>query len=274
MPYLTDDLAHTLPGPEAPQKQKIYWDGDDAGRSGSATKGFALRVTAGGARTWIFAYRARDTGIQRRPRIGAFPKIKAEQARKRAQALAVDVEMGSDPQAERETKRKAARIAELIERFDEEHVSRKRPATQEEYRRVIRLYIKPALGGMRVDDVTTADIEALHRSVSKRGKHQANRVAAVCSKMFALALRWGMRTDGKNPARGIERHREHARQRYPTADEMNRLFAALDAHPDQPSANAIRPADRNSRLCCRLSRILPLPFCPSTFPTHNCLPVW
>src|SRR5262249_16451812 len=66
----------------------------------------------------------------------------------------------------------------------------------------------------------------------------ANRVIAVLSKMFSIAVRRRMRPD--NPVRGIERNSEHHRNRYLQSDELGRLTKALAEYPDQQPANAIR----------------------------------
>jgi integrase len=60
----------------------------------------------------------------------------------------------------------------------------------------------------------------------------------MLGKMFGLAVRWQLRSD--NPAKGIERNSEHARRRYLKPDELPRLLAAMNAHPDRPSVDAIR----------------------------------
>jgi len=49
-----------------------------------------------------------------------------------------------------------------------------------------------------------------------------------------------MRSDGTNPAKGIERHKENSRKRYLRGDELQRLTAALAKYPDQLSADVIR----------------------------------
>ena len=86
---------------------------------------------------------------------------------------------------------------------------------------------------------TFADIDRLHRKITKAGlPHRANRVVAVLSKMFSLAIRWAMRTD--NPAKGIERNIEIKRKRYLCGDELARLTQALAAHPDKQAANIVR----------------------------------
>ena len=55
--------------------------------------------------------------------------------------------------------------------------------------------------------------------------------------MFALAIRWKMRTD--NPAKGIERNDEQRRKRY-LAAELKRLRDALDELADQQAADIFR----------------------------------
>ena len=58
--------------------------------------------------------------------------------------------------------------------------------------------------------------------------------------MFSLALRWGMRRDGVNPAKGIEKNVEHHRRRYLKGDEMAGLLKALAAYPNEQLADAVR----------------------------------
>jgi integrase len=63
-------------------------------------------------------------------------------------------------------------------------------------------------------------------------------VLALLSRMFTMAIRWGMRPD--NPVRGIERNTEGKRQRYASPVELARLSAALGELRDQGAANAVR----------------------------------
>ncbi|WP_439596702.1 tyrosine-type recombinase/integrase [Falsiroseomonas sp.] len=72
--------------------------------------GFGLRTLSSGARTWLFKYRALD-GRQHWHRIGTFPAMTVEEARKQARALRTAVDKGKDPSKEREAERKAARAA-------------------------------------------------------------------------------------------------------------------------------------------------------------------
>jgi integrase len=148
------------------------------------------------------------------------------------------IDVGADPMADRHADRAAPTIDKLVDRFVEEHLSKRRAATQADYRSILTLYIRPTLGRMRVDEVRHTDIERLHATVAKRAPYRANRTVSVLSKMLTLAIKWEMRTD--NPARGIERAPEHKRERFLAPAEIARLSEALAGLKEQDSANAIR----------------------------------
>jgi integrase len=127
----------------------------------------------------------------------------------------------------------------MCERFREEHLPKKRPSTQRLYGDIIDQMILPKLRHLKVVEVTFADIDGLHRKITKGGApYYANRALAVLSKMFNFAIRWGWRTD--SPAKGIERNHEQKRERYLSADELDRLSKALAKYPDQEAASIIR----------------------------------
>jgi hypothetical protein len=177
---LTDAAIKRLPAPAT--GNKITYD--------PALPGFGVRVTAGGHRAFVLTYYNR-AGRQRRYTIGSFPDWSATGAREEARRLKREIDQGGDPLAELAAERGAATVDDLIARFLEEHVSRKRPSTQHDYRVIIERHIRPALGKMKVAEVAWGDVDALHRKVTKAGSPvQANRVAAVASKLFALAVKW------------------------------------------------------------------------------------
>jgi integrase len=203
-----------------------------------AMPGFGVRVTAAGHRAFVLTYYNR-AGRQRRYTIGSFPDWSVTGAREEARKLKRKIDQGGDPLAEIEAERGAATVDDLIERFIDEHVSRKRPHTQYDYRNIIERHVRPALGRMKVVEIAWSDVDALHRKITKAGRAtQANRVVAVVSKMFALAIKWKMRAD--NPAKGIDRNVEDKRKRYTTPAEMKRLTDALDQHEDRQAADIFR----------------------------------
>jgi integrase len=228
--HLTDASVRRLKPPAT--GNKLYFDAD--------VPGLACRVTANGSRAFVLCYVTRNSGRQRRLTIGAIDDWRATAARQEARKLRAQIDAGADPLGDIRAARAEPTMAELITRFLDEHVSRRRPSTQKDYRGVIGRYIRPYFGAVtKVADVTHADIEGLHRKVTALGRtYQANRVAAVLSKMFSLAIKWGWRSD--NPINGLERNPEYRRQRYLKADELQRLLAVLADYPEQTTVNAIR----------------------------------
>jgi integrase len=200
--------------------------------------GFGVRVTAAGHRAFVLRYTTR-AGRERVFTIGDATVWRCTVARAKAKDLRRDIEDGGDPLADIEDERAAPTVAELCNRFEAEHLPRKRESTAGDYARMLRLYVRPALGRLKVADVRFEDIDRLHRKVTAADRpYRANRLAAILSKMFALAIRWRMRED--NPVRGIERNKEYLRRRYLSSDELVRLTTALAKHPDEQTADIIR----------------------------------
>jgi integrase len=215
----------------APEKgNKIYYDSEETG--------FGARVTAAGARAFILNYRTRS-GRERRFTIGSFPAWTVAAARDEAKALKKRIDRGDDPLAEIRAGRAAPTVADLCERYIEEHLPKKRFRSGLEDKSMIATRVLPALGAIKAADVTFSDIDGLHRKITKSGKKlRANRVVSLLSKMFALAIKWKMRTD--NPCRGIERNQENKRTRYLSGAELVSLTEALAKHEDQQATNIIR----------------------------------
>ena len=104
---------------------------------------------------------------------------------------------------------------------------------------MIRVHIRPRLGKRKVATLAYADVDALHREVTKQaGPYRANRVIALLSRLCSLAMQWQWRAD--NPCRGIERHTETKRKRYLTGAELVQLSAAIAEHDDQDAADILR----------------------------------
>ncbi len=232
---LTDSLVRKLPVPA--KGAKITYD-----RGPDAIRGFGIRITAKGVRAFVLNYVVR--GIERRMTIGGYPAWTVAAARAEAKRLKREIDRGTDPLGERIAEREAPTVDELCDRFLEEHAVKKR--AELEYRRIIERTVRPELGARKVAEVTYADIDRMHRKLTTTSLHKktggapysANRAVAVTSKMFNLAIRWGMRAD--NPAKGIERNPEQPRRRYLSGDELRRLTAALATHRSRPAADAVR----------------------------------
>jgi len=218
---------------EADGAEAVLWD--------SELKGFGVRVQRGGAKSYVLHYRV-GTGRGaplRKLTIGRHGSPwTPETARKEAKTLLGMIEDGADPAADKMARREAPTIAELAERFLAEHAEAKRKgSTAAEYRRLLNKIILPALGKRKAADVTRADVTKLHHA-NRAAPYQANRLLAVLSKMFNLAERWGLRSDGSNPCRHVEKFAERKRERMLSPAELARLGDALAAHDGSPYAVA------------------------------------
>ena len=192
--------------------------------------GFGLRVSATGQKSWIYEYRAGEGGrraAKKRVTIGSTKRFTPDEARTEVQRLRARVNMGADPQAQKELQRNSLTVAELAEIFLSEHVGAKRKAgTKSSYDGVIRVWIIPALGAKKAKDVKRADVARLHFQM-KDTPAQANRTVAIISSMFGFALRRGLLDSEHNPARGIDKYHEEHRERFLSSDELERLGAAI-----------------------------------------------
>jgi integrase len=218
---------------EADGAEVVLWDAE--------LKGFGVRVQRGGGKSYVLHYRA-GTGRGaplRKLTIGRHGSPwTPETARREAKRLIGLVESGADPAADKIARREAPTMAELAERFLAEHAVPKRKAsTATEYRRLLDKIILPALGKRKVADLTRADVAKLHHA-NRAAPYQANRVLAVLSKMFNLAERWGLRPDGSNPCRHVEKFAERKRERMLSPAELARLGDALAAYNGSPYAVA------------------------------------
>ena len=187
---LTDAIVKRLPTPE--KGNKVYYDHDIVG--------FGARVTAAGARSFILNYVTRG-GRERRYTIGSAASWLTSAARAEARRLRRSIDEGGDPLG---SSRRSARRPRWRNYATGLSLSTCR-ASAPAQRRIIAVccgvWIRPHFGEhTKVQDVDFADIDRLHRKISAAGHpYRANRVVAVSSKMFALAMRWSMRDS--NPER-------------------------------------------------------------------------
>lgn len=214
----------------ATERDAYLWD--------TALSGFGLKVTPTGRKVYLVQYRT--GGRTRRVTIGRHgDKLTPEMARRSAKKLLGQVAHGEDPAAARDLERDQWTVRQAAQAFLEQHAeAKRRPTTAREYRRVLDLHVLPALGSRAVDRVTGADMTRLHHKMASR-PYQANRILAVCSKLFSWCIQQGVRQrQNGNPCQGLERFTETARERLLSADELARLGNALTAAEADGSASA------------------------------------
>jgi integrase len=226
---LDDRFARIALGPDQPGRAYVlYYD--------SQTRGFGLRVTRNLARSWILNFRVRG-GRERRLTIGDAGDWPIKLARAEAQRLRRIIDIGGDPMRDRRAERAAPTIDELSERYKADYMPRKRPSSQAEDLTLIEQWVVPELGPRKVAEIRHSDIERLHRKVSGKTPIRANRLIALLSKMFSLAVKWELRPD--NPCKGLQKNPEQSRERYLSAEEIRRLADVLSVFPNRAVANAV-----------------------------------
>jgi integrase len=230
---LTDKVVASLPLP--PKGRPVVWDAPDSkGRDWIA--GFGIRLTPGGARSFIYNYRV--GGRSRRIAIGSPPTWSTQAAREQAREFALAVAKGGDPLADKQAIRNAEAVTQLCDVYLKDHVTGMR--NERDARRMVEA-IRGALGGRKVAAITRLDVQRLHRTITERGApYRANRVLATASSMFGMAVAQGWCPS--NPAKGVKRNPEQQRDRCLEPDELARLLAVLDSYPHQDIADRLKLA--------------------------------
>lgn len=210
----TKSLIINLP---LPTKGKIsyYYD--------KQVSGLGLMLFNSGSKTF-FLYK-RINGRPDKIKLGRFPEISVEQARKAAYAVITDISKGINPKDEKILSSKEISFAEFFNEYMEKH-SRLHKKCWKEDEGKYRLYLT-SLSRKRISTIQKGDIIQLHASIAqKSGIYAANRTLALISVVFNKAISWGWQ--GTNPCVGVKKFREKSRDRFIQNDEIPRFFEALN----------------------------------------------
>jgi integrase len=246
MPKLTDAVVKGLTCPEG-KKDALFFDDD--------LRGFAVRVTAGGARTFLLQYN-RPTGSKGRVVLGAFgAELTTAQARKKAEAVRGEVVAKRDVVGERREAAAAAKAREadartvaaaaaytaerLVEGWASAHLAQRSASYRARVPREVRAVLgkkwlaAPAANLARADAVALLDAAA-----AERGPVAANRLLAVLRACWGWAVKRGSLTI--NPWSGIPRPGvEKSRERVLTDAEVAALWKVAGDTP-APFGNIVR----------------------------------
>jgi integrase len=202
--------------------------------------GFGVRVTPAGARSFIFQFRSRAQQ-QGRITIGRYPVMTVEDARKVARQHRIEVESGGNPSLARKELRTAPTMNDLAALYCGDYAQSRalKSRTVKDARRLLDRYALPALGSRKVRDVTSLDIRKVQAEcLSGSGRYESNRLRAVLSRMFTLAIQSGWKTD--NPCHAVEKLQEDQRWDHLSPAQVADLMSACDRYDDQNAANAVR----------------------------------
>jgi len=204
-------------------RQYTDWD--------TAVRGFGVRVSPAGAKTYVLKYRTKAGRVRWRSYGRTDGDLALEQARALAEADRGIVAAGGDPLREIDAARKAETVATVGERFLADLATRPKPAkpaTRRLYRLAFDQHIRPVLGSVAIADLADEDAARIHRRLAAT-PYMGNRVLAVLSSLLAYSMAERYRPKGPNPCKGLPKFTEHKRKRYLDAAEYARLGKVLRA---------------------------------------------
>lgn len=218
-----------------PGGRTVLWDAE--------VKGFGVRVSSGGDRTYVLRYQVggRDQK-QRQVTIGRHGSpFTAEQARRRALELLTAVRSGSDPAGERasvreakaaEDDRRAERMFDVLaDRWFDRHVKGNGLRSVKDVEGVLERDIKPAFAGCTVDEVTKAKVNEALEVVGERSKAAANKMHKWLRQMFNWFVERGVVEH--SPLDRVRRpHAEPSRKRVLSLLEIAAVWLAAGELPD------------------------------------------
>ena len=190
-----------------------------------ALRGFGVRVSPGGRKTFIVRYRL--AGRRRRVSLGAYPTLSLADARRRAKRVLGEVANGQDPAQRLEDARCADTFGDLSQLYLEKH-SRAKKRSWREDRRVIEKELLPSWRNRKAEAIRRRDVRELLEGIAERpAPIMANRVLALVRKIFNFGI--GREVVEFNPCAQLERPgKERQRDRVLTDEEVRTFWTTLD----------------------------------------------
>jgi len=218
LPKLTKRTVDSVPLPKT--GETFVWD--------SQLAGFGLRVRPSGRKSYVLQYR-NAYGRSRRLTLGSTEVLTPHLAREEAIQLLASVKRGADPAEERQRARHGMTVAELAQVYLTRHmIPKRKPLSVRNFQSEVKLRIGPKLGSRKVASLTREDVDRFHRCMADI-PISANAALAYLSAMMTHAERMGLRPQGSNPCRYVERYPSNRRERFLTPAELARLGEELAA---------------------------------------------
>jgi integrase len=184
---LTARSIDSLKPPQLPLRRLECPDG--------SVEGLILRVTFRGVKSWALRYRLG----KRRPsiKLGRYPRITLERARRRARIVLAKVDQGRDPAAERKARLEATRVTPVelltLAGFKTAYINAAK-RTKRSWREDERRYdnkLVPWWGHVPLKDLTRRMIAGRLAAVAAETPVEANRVKSLITKVLNIAVDQG-----------------------------------------------------------------------------------
>lgn len=233
MPKLTKTLVGSCKPSDTDQ---WIWD--------SELPGFGIRIQVSGRKTYVARYRTHDR-VQRKLTLARCSDMPPDRARDLARKAFATVAEGGDPTKARRVEKDAPTVADLQDRYMNEHAKPFKKATSTRLDDANwRNHILPQLGKKKVKDLKRSDILSLHGSLSEKPA-TANQVLALLSKALNLCETWEWRPRNSNPCHEVKKYKIRERELILTPVQIKTLNGTLDellsaGEIREPMANLVR----------------------------------
>ncbi len=194
---------------------------------GKGEGSFGLRVNPSGIKTWFIMYWSRD-GKRKRYTLGRYPALSLKQAREKAKKYFYEISEGKDPQNKKIQYRKSETLNDLWDAYLESpRATDKAPVTLREERRKYEKHIRATIGSLKLQDIERRDISRILQQVASTGPINANRLYALLSMLFNMAVSHGWIP--YSPMAGMQKPggAERPRQRVLSDQEIKSLWPIL-----------------------------------------------
>lgn len=219
----TNRALEKLPPHDAgsPSRSKEVSDADVTG----------LRVLVNKQGRKYFFYRFVFNGVKKSCKLGEFPALLVDDARKLALEMRAKIDRGINPLEDRERVKGSPTVAEFARNDYLPYAKQTKRSYRDDESR-LRNRILPRIGHIKLVELQTRTVQQLHADT--KNSHcpaTANRILSIISRMYNLAIQWNMAT--RNPAAGIKKFTEdNIRQRFLTVPEIQRIFHAAETMED------------------------------------------
>ncbi len=191
---------------------------------------FGLRLSPKNKRTWFIMYKT-DNGKVKRFTLGGYLELSLKDARAKARDIMTRVRKGDDPVVAQQNHRTAPRISDLWGEYQKSltrKTKQKVATTTYEENRRWNTIIAPAIGDMKVEDITPRHISSLLNKIAEKAPVSANRLHTLLRVMFKVALANGWISI--HPMQWLDKPggAESARKRFLSEEEILTLWPHFD----------------------------------------------
>lgn len=191
----------------------------------STVDGLVLLLYPSGAKTFYVYKRSQASGKPIRTKLGKYPDMSIEQARKAALSMLHEIVVGLDPQAKKAALKKEATLSELFDHYIENYASehcKTWKETQKNFNRYFADYLNRKPSTFTMEEVQGM----VHTLGRERSIHVANRAFEDLRAVLNHGIKFGFLT-GKNPCEGVVRYKTQPRKRFIKPHEFERFLEVL-----------------------------------------------